>query len=74
MNYRKDIRKDSPQGFQIQRFKVQEYSSRKLWEMVSATPAESDSSEEQLMAAVRELQQRQHYLAELQRIGKLKAR
>ena len=54
-----------------QSFKVHEYSSRKLWEMVSAETKDPSTTQDQLIAAVRELEQRQHYLAELERIGKL---
>ncbi len=54
-----------------QTFNMHEFSSRKLWEMVSAE--ETSSSPEELLAAVRELAHRRHYLAELERIGKLKS-
>ena len=55
-----------------QTFNMHEYCSRKLWEIVSAEGEEQQSSPEELLAAVRELAQRRHYLAELERIGKLK--
>ena len=59
---------------EAQTFKMHEFCSRKLWEMVSADAAGQDAgaSQEELMAAVRELAQRRHYLAELEKIGKLK--
>lgn len=55
-------------------FNMHEFCSRKLWEMVSADAEgqAGDSSPEELLAAVRELAQRRHYLAELEQIGKLK--
>jgi hypothetical protein len=57
-----------------QTFNMHEFCSRKLWEMVSADAAgdEVEATEEELLAAVRELAQRRHYLAELEKIGKLK--
>jgi len=54
-----------------QTFRMHEYSSRKLWEMVSAGGDSAATSQEELLAAVRELEQRKHYLAELKRLGKL---
>jgi hypothetical protein len=56
-------------------FNMHELCSRKLWEMVSADAAgESvDTTPEELLAAVRELAQRRHYLAELEQLGKLKS-
>ena len=59
---------------EAQTFKMHEFCSRKLWEMVSADAAGEDpgASQEELMAAVRELAQRRHYLAELEKLGKLK--
>ena len=58
-----------------QTFNMHEFCSRKLWEIVSADAAgdESGVSQEELLAAVRELAQRRHYLAELEKIGKLKS-
>ena len=55
-------------------FNMHEFCSRKLWEMVSADAAgePGEASPEELLAAVRELAQRRHYLAELEQIGKLK--
>ncbi len=55
----------------LQTFNMHEYSSRKLWEIVSEESERRQSSQEELMAAVRELEQRKHYLAELERLGKL---
>jgi hypothetical protein len=57
-----------------QTFNMHEFCSRKLWEMVSADAAgeSGKASPEELLAAVRELEQRRHYLAELEQIGKLK--
>ena len=49
---------------------MHEFSSRKLWEMVSTE--EQETSPEELVAAVRELAHRRHYLTELEQIGKLK--
>ena len=46
---------------------VTELCSRKLWEMVSAN---ADTTQEELQAAIAELEQRRHYLAELQQLGK----
>ncbi len=57
---------------EAQTFNMHEFSSRKLWEMVSADSAEQDASPEELLAAVRELAHRRHYLTELEQIGKLK--
>ena len=57
---------------EAQTFNMHEFSSRKLWEMVSTE--EEDTSPEELLAAIRELAQRRHYLAELEQIGKLKPR
>ena len=54
---------------ETQTFNMHEFSSRKLWEMVS--DEHSESTPEELLAAVRELAQRRHYLTELERIGKL---
>jgi hypothetical protein len=59
---------------ETQTFNMHEFSSRKLWEIVSAEDAEQDSSPEELLAAVRELANRRHYLSELEEIGKLKPR
>ncbi len=55
---------------EAQTFNMHEFSSRKLWEMVSTE--EEDTSPEELLAAVRELAHRRHYLVELEQIGKLK--
>ena len=55
---------------EAQTFNMHEFSSRKLWEMVSE---EKDTTPEELLAAVRELAQRRHYLTELEQIGKLKS-
>ncbi|MDJ0877887.1 MAG: hypothetical protein QNI86_04710 [Halieaceae bacterium] len=55
---------------EAQTFNMHEFSSRKLWEMVSTE--EKDTSPEELVAAVRELAHRRHYLTELEQIGKLK--
>jgi len=52
-----------------QTFKMHEFSSRKLWEIVSTK--DKQSSEDELLAAIRELAQRRHYLNELQQLGKL---
>ena len=52
-----------------QTFNMHEYSSRKLWEIVSAE--RSQATPDELLAAVRELAQRRHYLQELEAIGKL---
>ncbi|MEP5766385.1 MAG: hypothetical protein ABJ308_17425 [Halieaceae bacterium] len=53
-----------------QTFAMHEFSSRKLWEIVSTEP--NQKSADELLAAVRELAQRRHYLSELEQIGKLK--
>ena len=55
---------------EAQTFNMHEFSSRKLWEMVSTE--EQEASPEELLAAVRELAHRRHYLNELEQIGKLK--
>ena len=47
---------------------MEELCSRKLWEMVSTS---ADTTPDELQAAIEELAQRRHYLAELQQIGKL---
>lgn len=57
-----------------QTFNMHEFSSRKLWEMVSGEDETENASPEELLAAVRELAHRRHYLAELEKIGKLKSR
>ena len=59
---------------ETQTFNMHEFCSRKLWEMVSADAAgeAGNATQEELLAAVRELAQRRHYLAELEKIGKLK--
>jgi hypothetical protein len=57
-----------------QTFNMHEFSSRKLWEMVSGESEDDNASPEELLAAVRELAQRRHYLAELEKIGKIKPR
>ena len=59
---------------ETQTFNMHEFSSRKLWEMVSGEGDDDSTSPEELLAAVRELAQRRHYLAELEQIGKLKPR
>ena len=53
---------------QHQRFNAQELCSRKLWEIVSHTE-DSYSHDEELHAALEELQARRHYLTELEHIG-----
>ncbi len=60
---------------EAQTFNMHEYCSRKLWEMVSTEASEDGSAAtpEELLAAVRELAQRRHYLTELEQIGKLKS-
>jgi threonine synthase len=57
-----------------QTFNMHEFCSRKLWEIVRERAADDENnvSQEELLAAVRELAQRRHYLAELESIGKLK--
>lgn len=59
---------------ETQTFNMHEFCSRKLWEMISADAAGNkvEASPEELLAAVRELSARRHYLAELEQIGKLK--
>ena len=57
---------------QTQTFNMHEFSSRKLWEIVSGEDETENASPEELLAAVRELAHRRHYLAELEKIGKLK--
>jgi hypothetical protein len=52
------------------KFNAQELCSRKLWQMVNATQ-ENAISKMELEEAVAELARRQHYLEELQEIGKL---
>ena len=51
-------------------FRAEEFCSSKLWEIVSTQPA--SASQADLEAAVAELAQRRHYLAELEKIGKYK--
>jgi hypothetical protein len=51
-------------------FSAEELCSRKLWELVN-TGDEAGMSKAELEAAVRELAQRRHYLAQLQESGKL---
>ena len=51
-------------------FKMHEFCSRKLWEIVSE-PGE-DNTPDELRAAIRELANRRHYLRELEQLGKLK--
>ena len=60
---------------ETQTFNMHEFCSRKLWEMVSADAAglPGEATPEELLAAVRELAQRRHYLAELEEIGRLKS-
>lgn len=58
---------------ETQTFNMHEYCSRKLWEIVSAEGDNQQSSPEELLAAVRELAQRRHYLVELEQLGKLKS-
>jgi len=53
------------------RFKASELCSRKLWQLVS-TKSSENVNELELREAVAELASRRHYLAELQRMGKLK--
>jgi hypothetical protein len=49
---------------------TEELCSRKLWQLVSGED-EQTISENELTAAVAELEKRRHYLEELQEIGKL---
>ena len=51
-------------------FRAEEFCSSKLWEIVSTEPASASAAD--LEAAVAELAQRRHYLAELERLGKYK--
>jgi hypothetical protein len=48
---------------------MQEFCSRKLWEMVSQQ--ENTTSPDELQAAIHELAERRHYLNELESLGKL---
>jgi len=54
---------------QVTEFNARELCSRKLWQLVN----EDDVSARQLQQAVDELAARRHYLAELARLGKLRA-
>ena len=53
-------------------FNASELCSRKLWQMVN-TPPDPKISEDELREAIAELATRRHYLAELERSGKLEA-
>jgi hypothetical protein len=53
------------------RFDASELCSRKLWQLVS-TRENGRVNDIELQAAINELAQRRHYLAELREIGKLK--
>ena len=52
-------------------FNPQEFSSRKLWQLVT-TDANSKISDDSLAKAIAELARRRHYLEQLQDIGALK--
>jgi hypothetical protein len=54
-------------------FRAEELCSRKLWELVNTAP-DANLSESALQAAIRELSERRHYLAQLQELGKLAPR
>ena len=47
---------------------MEDFCSRKLWEMVSE---DKNTTPDQLQAAIAELSERRHYLAELEQLGKL---
>jgi hypothetical protein len=49
-------------------FRAEEFCSSKLWQIVSEPPASASKAD--LEAAIAELAQRRHYLAELEKIGK----
>lgn len=55
------------------RFNPQEFSSRKLWQLVK-TDTERRINDEELHEAVAELARRRHYLEQLQEIGALEKR
>lgn len=55
------------------RFKASELCSRKLWQMVN-TEDDDRATERELREAMAELASRRHYLAELQRMGKLEGK
>jgi hypothetical protein len=48
---------------------MQEFCSKKLWDMVSQQ--ERTTSPDELQAAIDELAERRHYLRELENLGKL---
>ena len=55
------------------RFNPQEFSSRKLWQLVK-TDVERKINDEELHEAIAELARRRHYLEQLQEIGALEKR
>jgi hypothetical protein len=57
---------------QTTEFNARELCSRKLWQLVS-TPGKGIIGETERQQAVAELAARRHYLAELARIGRVKA-
>ena len=54
------------------KFNPQEFSSRKLWQLVN-TKNDCQYAEEELSEAIAELARRRHYLEQLQEIGALDA-
>lgn len=52
------------------RFNPQEFSSRKLWQLVK-TDTDRQISDDELTEAIAELARRRHYLEQLQEIGAL---
>ncbi|MEQ9395151.1 hypothetical protein [Haliea sp.] len=51
-----------------------EFCSRKLWRIVTGQESQQSLDKGSLQKAVAELAERRHYLAELERLGKLEHR
>lgn len=55
-------------------FNPGEFCSRKLWRIVAGQENHQSFDEKSLQKAIAELAERRHYLAELERLGKLERR